>query len=163
MNSHHMLRSLFSAALLTMAAAPSVRAEGTFDIPPGAHFNPQKLERVGDYPRDQVAQGKIPGAILLIQQHGKPVYHEFFGVRDVATKAPMTDDTIFRLFSMTKPLTSVVAMQLIDEGKLKLDDPVAKYIPSFAKARVGVEKKTDNGEKVLELVPPNTPVTRLHL
>ena len=57
MNSHHMLRSLFSAALLTMAAAPSVRAEGTFDIPPGAHFNPQKLERVGDYLRDQAATG----------------------------------------------------------------------------------------------------------
>jgi CubicO group peptidase (beta-lactamase class C family) len=163
MNSGVVLRSLICGALLTLAAAPSAMAEGPFDIPAGAHFNPQKLERVSDYLRDQVAQGKIPGAILLIQQHGKPVYHEFFGVRDVATKAPMTDDTIFRLFSMTKPLTSVVAMQLIDEGKLKLDDPVAKYIPSFAKVKVGVEKKTDNGEKVLELVPANRPITILDL
>ncbi len=86
-------------------------------------------------------QGKIPGAILLIQQHGKPVYHEFFGVRDVATRLPMTDDTIFRLYSMTKPITSVAAMMLIDEGKLRLDDPVAKYIPSFAKAKVGRRKE----------------------
>jgi CubicO group peptidase (beta-lactamase class C family) len=163
MNSRHVLWSLACAALLTVAAAPSVSAEGTFDIPAGAHFNPEKLARVGDYLRDQVAQGKIPGAILLIQQHGKPVYHEFFGVRDVATKAPMTDDTIFRLFSMTKPITSVVAMQLIEEGKIKLDDPVAKYIPSFAKARVGVEKKADNGEKALELVPVNRPITILDL
>ena len=70
----------------------------------------QKLERVGDFFRDQLRMERLPGAILLIQQHGKPVYHEFLGVRDVATKQPMTDDTIFRLFSMTKPITSVVAM-----------------------------------------------------
>ncbi len=163
MNSRHVLRLLACGAWLAIAAAPSASAEGTFDIPPGAHFNPQKLQRVGDYLRDQVAQGKIPGAILLIQQHGKPVYHEFFGVRDVATKLPMTDDTIFRLFSMTKPITSVVAMQLIDEGKFRLDDPVAKYLPSFANVKVGVEKKAEDGTKTLELVPPNRPPTILDL
>src|SRR6202795_2303667 len=119
MSSRHALWSFACGALLAIAAAPSASAEGTFDIPAGAHFNLQKLERVGDYLRDQVANGKIAGAILLIQQHGKPVYHEHFGVRDVATKLPMTDDTIFRLFSMTKPITSVVAMQLIEEGKFK--------------------------------------------
>jgi CubicO group peptidase (beta-lactamase class C family) len=159
MNLRHGLRSLVWAALLTAAIAPVAGAEGTFDMPAGAHFNPQKLERVGDYLRDQVAKGKIPGAILLIQQHGKPVYHEFFGVRDVATKASMTDDTIFRLFSMSKVITSVVAMQLIDDGKFKLDDPVAKYIPSFAHVKVGVERKTDDGGKVLDLVPVNRPLT----
>jgi CubicO group peptidase (beta-lactamase class C family) len=163
MNSRQGMRRLACAALLTIAAAASAGAEGTFDIPPGAHFNLQKLDRVGDYLRGKVAEGKIPGAIVLIQQHGKPVYHEFFGVRDVVSKAPMTDDTIFRLFSMSKPITSVVAMQLVQEGSLKLDDPVAKYIPSFAKARVGVEKKADNGEKALELVPVNRPITILDL
>ena len=128
-------------------ARASAHAEGTFDIPAGAHFNPQKLDKIGEFFKNEVATGKIPGAILLIQQHGKPVYHEFFGVRDPATKLPMTDDTIFRLFSMTKPITSVAAMMLIDQGKLKLDDPVAKYIPSFANVKVGVEKKADNGEQ----------------
>ena len=83
----------------------SAFAEGGFDIPAGAHFNPQKLERIGEFFRDEIANGKIPGAVLLIQQHGKPVYHEFFGVRDVATGLPMTDDTIFRLYSMSKPIT----------------------------------------------------------
>jgi hypothetical protein len=78
MSSTHVMRSLVCGALLTIAVVPSAGAEGTFDIPPGANFNPQKLERVGGFFRDQVAQGKIPGAILLIQQHGKPVYHEFF-------------------------------------------------------------------------------------
>ena len=148
---------------LAIMAAALARAEGSFDIPAGAHFNPQKLALVGDYLREQVANDKIPGAILLIQQHGKPVYHEFFGVRDVATKAPMTDDTIFRLFSMTKPITSVVAMQLIDEGKLRLDDPVAKYLPSFDKVKVGVEKKAEDGSGTLELVPAIRPPTILDL
>ena len=66
-------------------------------------------------------------------------------MQDVVSKAPITDQTIFRLFSMTKAITSVVAMKLVDEGKLKLDDPVAKYIPSFANVKVGVEKKADDG------------------
>jgi CubicO group peptidase (beta-lactamase class C family) len=158
-----MLRSLVSATLLTMATALSASAEGTFDIPAGAHFNPQKLERVGDYFREQIATGKIPGAILLIQQHGKPVYHEFFGVQDVVSKQPMTDQTIFRLFSMTKAITSVAAMMLVDEGKLPLEDPIANYIPSFANVKVGVEKKNEDGTKTLELVPPNRPPTILDL
>jgi CubicO group peptidase (beta-lactamase class C family) len=159
MNSGQLLRALAVGALVASLAAPPAGAEGTFDIPAGARFNPQKLERIGEYFRDQIAGGKIPGAALLIQQHGKPVYREFFGVRDIASKAPMTDDTIFRLYSMTKPITSVAAMMLIDEGKLRLDDPVAKYIPSFAKARVGVEQKAENGDKVLELVPVKRPIT----
>jgi len=154
----HMLGALAGSALLLLAAAQA-RAEGTFDIPAGAHFNAQKLEKIGEFFRNEVATGKIPGAVLLIEQHGKPVYHAFFGVRDPATKMPMTDDTIFRLFSMSKPITSVAAMILIDQKKLKLDDPVEKYIPSFGKVQVGVEKKADNGEKTLELVPLKRPIT----
>ena len=158
MNLRRMLRLLGSAALVSIAVS-SARAEGTFDIPAGAHFNKEKLARVDAYLRDQVAQGKIPGAVLLIEQHGVPVYHGLIGSRDAATKEPMTDDTIFRLFSLTKPITSVVAMQLIDDGKFALNDPVAKYIPSFGNVKVGVEKKNEDGSKSLELVPPNRPVT----
>ena len=163
MNSRDVLRLLACGVWLAIAATSSAGADGTFDMPAGAHFNPEKLERVSEYLRDEVANGKIPGAILLIEQHGKPVYHEFFGVRDVATKQPMTDDTIFRLFSMSKPITSVVAMQLIEEGKLKLDDPVAKYIPSFANVKVGVENKAADGTKTLDLVAPKRPITILDL
>ena len=153
------LRWLACSLLLTATMALPARAEGSYEIPAGAHFNPQKLAKVGDYLREEIAGGKIPGAVLLIQQHGKPVYHEFFGVRDVATKEPMTDDTIFRLFSMTKPITSVVAMQLIDEGKMSLDDPVSKYISSFANVKLGVEKKGDDGKPTLDLVAPKRPPT----
>jgi CubicO group peptidase (beta-lactamase class C family) len=163
MNSRHVLRSLFCGTLLAFAVAPSAGAEGTFDIPPGAHFNPDKLARIGEFFKNEVTTGKIPGAILLIQQHGKPVYHEFFGVQDVVSKRPMTDQTIFRLFSLTKAITSVAAMMLVDEGKLALEDPIAKYIPSFANVKVGVEKKNDDGTKTLELVPPNRSPTILDL
>ena len=163
MNSRHGLRALVCGALLTLAATPPAGAEGTFDIPAGARFNQAKLAKVGEFFRNEVATGKIPGAIVLIQQHGKPVYHEYFGVQDTVSKTPMTDQTIFRLSSMTKAITSVVAVQLIDEGKLGLNDPIAKYIPSFANVKVGVEKKADDGTKTLELVPPDRPPTVLDL
>jgi CubicO group peptidase (beta-lactamase class C family) len=162
MNSGKLLRWL-AGGLLVLATTSFARAEGTFDIPPGAHFNPDKLAKISEFFKNEVAIGKIPGALVLIQQHGKPVYHESFGVQDVVSKAPITDQTIFRLFSMTKAITSVVAVQLLDEGKFKLDDPVAKYIPSFANVKVGVEKKAEDGTKTLELVPPNRPPTLLDL
>jgi CubicO group peptidase (beta-lactamase class C family) len=162
MNSGKLLRWLAGGFLL-LATTSFARAEGTFDIPPGAHFNPDKLARISEFFKNEVATGKIPGALVLIQQHGKPVYHESFGVQDVVSKAPITDQTIFRLFSMTKAITSVVAVQLLDEGKFKLDDPVAKYIPSFANVKVGIEKKAEDGTTTLELVPPNRPPTVLDL
>ena len=155
-------RALGTGALLLAAVSPSL-AEGTYEIPAGAHFNPDKLAKVSEFFKNEVATGKIPGAVVLIQQHGKPVYHEFFGVQDTVSKAPLTDKTIFRLFSMTKAITSVVAVKMVDEGKMSLDDQIAKYIPSFANVKVGVEKKADDGTKTLELVPPNRPPTVLDL
>jgi CubicO group peptidase (beta-lactamase class C family) len=162
MNSGEMLRVLACGTLL-LAAVPPVRSEGTFDIPAGAHFNQDKLAKVGAFFRNEVDTGKIAGAIVLIQQHGKPVYHQSFGVQDVVSKAPITDQTIFRLFSMTKAISSVVAMTLVENGKIKLDDPVSKYIPSFADVKVGVEKIAADGTKSLELAPPRRPPTVLDL
>src|SRR5450432_433459 len=163
MNSGVVLRALICGALLTLAAAPSAMAEGTFDIPVGAHFNQDKLARIGEFFRNEVTTGKIAGANVLIQQHGKPVYHETFGVQDVVSKTPITDKTIFRLSSLTKAISSVVAMVLIQEGKIKLDDPVSKYIPSFANMKVGVEKKAEDGTRTLELEPLTRPITVLDL
>lgn len=122
-------------------------------------FTPEGLAKVSDYIRNEIATGKIPGAILLLQQHGKPVYYENFGVRDVATEISMSADTIFRLYSMSKPITSVLAMMLVEEGKLALADPVSKYIPAFAGMRVGVERKAEDDKISLELEPLKRPVT----
>jgi CubicO group peptidase (beta-lactamase class C family) len=163
MNFRHLLCAPALGALLALSAISQLSAEGTFDIPAGARFNPEKLARVGEFFKNEVATGKIPGAIVLIQQNGKPVYHEFFGVQDVVSAQPMTDRTIFRLFSMTKAVTAVISMMLVDEGKLSLDDPIAKYIPSFADVKVGVEKTAADGSKALELVPPDRPPTVLDL
>ena len=104
-------------------------------------------------------KGEIPGAIVLIQRHGKPVYFKCFGKRDVDAGIDMTPDTIFPLHSLTKTVTSFAAMMLVDRGKIKLDDPVSKYIPSFAGMKVGVERKDDSGKTVLDLVPLRRPVT----
>src|SRR5437667_903264 len=122
-----------------------------------------KLERITEFFNNEVASGKLPGAVVLIQQHGKPVYLKCFGVRDVATRLPMTADTIFALHSMTKPITSVAAMMLIDAGKLSLADPVSKFIPAFADVKVGVSSATADGTPVLKLVPPDRPVTIMDL
>src|SRR3984893_16417606 len=155
-------RAVVAAALVFLiGAAGGARAESPSTAP--RSLSAEGLARVGDYIKNEVVTGKIPGAILLIQQHGKPVYRESFGVQDVVSRAPITDQTIFRLFSMTKAITSVAAMALVDEGKLKLDDPVAKYIPSFADVKVGVEKKAADDTRTLELVPPDRPPTILDL
>ena len=127
--------------------------------PGAAAPSPARLQRLTDFFENEVATGKLPGAIVLIRQHGRPVYFRCFGVRDVATKQAMTPDTIFALHSMTKPITSLAAMMLIDEGRLALADPVSKYIPAFADVKVGVETGTKDGNLDLELVPPDRPVT----
>ncbi len=154
------LRSVLSAlALMAATAVAPAGWAGGFDPPVGAKFSPEKLERAGDFLKAEIAAGNIPGAILLLQQHGKPIYDRKLGVRDKASGLPMSDDTIFRLHSMTKPITSFAAMMLIDQGKLGLDDPVSKYIPAFAAAKVGVDRTKGKGEKLLAFEPLRRPIT----
>jgi CubicO group peptidase (beta-lactamase class C family) len=117
------------------------------------------LERLSAFFDNEANSGRIPGAVVLVQQHGSPVYLRSFGFQDVTTKAPMTPDTIFALHSMTKPITCLAATMLIDEGKLAPSDPVSKYIPAFADVKVGIASKATDGEGVLKLVPPDRPVT----
>src|ERR1700751_4577604 len=144
-----LLYAAVSAGPARLAAQPPVVAQ--------SRFSAEGLRRVGDYLENEVQTGKIPGAIILIQQHGKPAYYKMLCLRDVATKLPMTDDTIFRLYSMSKPVTSVAAMMLVDDGKLALDDPLSKYIPDFADVRVGVEKPGEDGKPVT--APLKRPIT----
>jgi len=112
-----------------------------------------KFKPIGDFFENEVATGKISGAVVLIEQHGRPLYLKTVGMRDVKTGRPMTTDSIFALRSMTKPITCLAAMMLVDAGKISLDDPVAKYIPSFADAKVAVERDDGQGEPSFELVP----------
>ena len=138
---------------------PTQLSASTFGPPPNAPLSLEKLSRIDEFLNDQVAQGEIPGAIVLIQRHGKPVYFKWFGKRDVDAGIDMTPDAIFPLHSLTKTVTSFAAMMLVDRGKIRLDDPVSKYIPSFAGMKVGVERKDESGKAVLDLVPLRRPVT----
>jgi CubicO group peptidase (beta-lactamase class C family) len=145
--------------MIVLTASAAV-AEGAMRVyPPDAVLSPQRLERITDFFNAEVTNGKISGAIVLVQRHGKQAYFKSFGKIDVTTGEPMNPDAIFRIFSMTKPVTAVAAMMLVDDGKLKLDDPVSKYIPSFAETKVGVETKAENGDPVLTLVPLDRPIT----
>src|SRR5262245_43899863 len=91
-----------AAALFLFVAAVGA-ATGAHGDPHAGGFSAEKLERVGAYFENEVATGKLPGAVVLIQQHGKPVYFETFGFRDVDAHTPMTKDAIFRIYSMSKP------------------------------------------------------------
>jgi CubicO group peptidase (beta-lactamase class C family) len=148
-----------SAIVLVALATPLPATAVTLGPPLGAELSVEKLSPIDDFINGEIASGKIPGAVVLIQRHGKPVYFKSFGMRDVEKGTPMTADTIFPLHSVTKTITSVAAMLLVDRGKIALDDPVSKYIPSFAGMKVGVERKDDAGKPMLDLVPLRRPVT----
>ena len=145
-------------AAAVCVAAPLSAGAVELGPPPGAVLSREKLSSIDDFINGEVASGHIPGAIVLIQRHGQPVYFKCFGKRDVEKATPMTADTIFPIHSVTKTITSVAAMMLVDQGKIALDDQVSKYIPSFAGMKVGVERKDESGRPVLDQVALRRPV-----
>jgi CubicO group peptidase (beta-lactamase class C family) len=149
------------AAILVTGWPDAAQAESQAAVP--GTLSRADLDRLGDSVRNEVTTGKIPGAVLLIQQHGKRVYLESFGVRSVTTKLPMTPDTLFRIYSMSKAITSVAIMMLVDDGKLSIDDPLSKYIPAFADVKVGVDQSDEAGQYPLKLEPLKRPITILDL
>ena len=153
------LRGLVAAAALSFVATGALAQVPALSPPNEAGFTSTGLARIDAYLKNEIAGNKIPGAIMMIERNGKTVYFKSFGVRDPGTKQPMTPDTIFRIYSMSKPITTVAAMMLVEEGKLQLDDPLSKYIPAFADVKVGVEKKGEDGKTVLDTVPAKRPIT----
>jgi CubicO group peptidase (beta-lactamase class C family) len=152
-----------SVAVLALLLFAVTAGQAEAPQPATSGFSEEGLARVSDYLRHEVATGKIPGAVLLIQQHGRPIFLENFGVRDIESKTPMSSDMIFRLYSMSKPVTSVAAMMLVDDGRLSLDDPLSKFIPAFAEAKVAVEAREANGETTLTTEPLARPIRILDL
>lgn len=119
----------------------------------------QRLERIGQTIKAQIASGRFPGAVVLVARKGKVAYFEAFGQRDPATGAPMPKDAIFRLYSMTKPFVSVAAMTLAEEGKLTLADPVSKYFPQLQNLEVAVAGKDSDGKTTYTFVKAERPIT----
>jgi CubicO group peptidase (beta-lactamase class C family) len=117
------------------------------------------LERIGHTLDRDVAAQKIPGAVVLVSHGGALTYERVSGYRDRPANAPLALDTIFRAASMTKPIVSVAALMLMEEGALQLWEPVATYLPEFGKTKVGVERTDADGKRVLDLVPCAKPMT----
>ena len=104
-----------------------------------------------------VARGRLPGAVIAIARRGKLVYFEAFGFRDKPAGVPMTTDTIFNIASMTKPMTAVAALQLYEQGRPLMDEPVAKYFPKFADTKVA--QLDAKGETITGTVPAGRKIT----
>ncbi|MEP7303996.1 MAG: serine hydrolase domain-containing protein [Acidobacteriota bacterium] len=105
-------------------------------MPESVGLSSVRLQRLADTIRRDVAQGRMPGAVVAIARHGKLVYHEAFGFVDKAANAPMTKDAIFALASMTKPMAAVATLMLVEQGDLLLNDPVSNYLPALKDMKV---------------------------
>jgi len=100
--------------------------------PEEAGFSRERLNRINHVMRKYIDLGDIPGSVTLVMRKGKVVHYEALGLMDISSKKPMARDAIFRMYSMTKPITAVAVLMLYEEGRLMLDDQVSKYIPAFA-------------------------------
>ncbi len=133
-------RTLLVAALLATASLSgpvgAAAPLGRTAAPESVGFDAARLKRLDDYMAKVVADGRVAGMTTLLARHGRVVEFNTYGKASLATGAPMSRDEIFRIYSMSKPLTGVAMMILFDEGKWNLDDPVTKYVPEFKDLRV---------------------------
>jgi CubicO group peptidase (beta-lactamase class C family) len=149
-------------SVISTCVAFSALAQGLpkANKPEEVGFSSERLKRVTDAFQSEVDKGKIPGAVVLIARNGKIAYFEAFGFQDRESKKPMTIDAIFRIASMSKPITSVAVMMLVEEGKIQLLDPVSLYLPEFKGVQVGVERlNTTTGNLELIGEPPRQEMT----
>jgi CubicO group peptidase (beta-lactamase class C family) len=125
-----------------------------FAAPEDIGLSSVRLARLGTVMRGEIERGRLPGAVVLIARRGRLGYFESFGRRDPAGGAPMTKDAIFRIYSMTKPITSVAAMMLWEEGRFLLSDPIGQYLPELSDLDVAMERGAD-----IERVPAQRAIT----
>jgi CubicO group peptidase (beta-lactamase class C family) len=132
------------------ASAPHHSLDMTIVKPESVGFDSQRLERLHALMQKAVDDKKLSGVVTILARHGKVVDYRTYGTRDMASGAPMTKDTIFRDYSMTKPVTAVAMMILFEEGKWLPNDPIAKYIPEFAHLKVYAGKNDDGTVKLVD-------------
>src|SRR3984885_14421021 len=157
----HLPRLLAIASLPALTVSPAMAA--VHDLPTASAesegMSAERLARLSAGMKELVDSGRLAGAAPMVSGHGKVVEFDAAGKRDIAANAPMQKDSIFRIYSMSKPITGVAMMMLFEEGKWQLNDPVAKYIPEFAKLKVyGTDP---NGNVVMK--DQNHPVTMREL
>jgi len=154
MKSISILLGSAACALALPATAPLPAAS-----PESEGFSVARLERLHAFMRREIDTGEFLGAVTLIGRHGRIVDWHAYGHRDLARTAPMATDAIFRIYSMTKPMTSVAVLMLMEEGKFTLDDPIGKFLPELADVRVFAGGTAE----APVLRAPARPITILHL
>jgi CubicO group peptidase (beta-lactamase class C family) len=160
---------IFAAVFFFSPAAAAIipgMSKHTFHFDPlsavsaeAAGFDAARLQRIGAALRSDTDTGVIPGAVALIVRHGKIAYFDAFGLADKPGARPMQRDSIFRIASMTKPLTVVAALMLMERGSLLLGDPVWRYLPQLRDVKVGVESVGADGQRTLTLEPAKRAMT----
>ena len=152
-----LIASLCAGALLLTGCANLASGSAGTARP----MNAAALQKLDDVIARDVATGRLPGAVMVVYRDGKVVHERVLGARDPATKAPMTADAIFRIYSMSKPIVSVGLMMLVEDGKVSLNAPISTYMPEFASMQLGIEKKDASGNLTLERVPsPRVPTVQ---
>jgi CubicO group peptidase (beta-lactamase class C family) len=142
---------LFTALLVALALPRPAFGQSLPEVPPeAAGFSAAGIARVDSAMEAYVSAHKLPGIVVAIARQGKLAHWKAFGLRSVEGNDPMRPDDLFRIYSMTKPITSTAAMILVEEGRIGLDDPVATYLPMFEQVKVW----TPQG-----LVAPHRPMT----
>jgi CubicO group peptidase (beta-lactamase class C family) len=163
-----------SAILLgtLLAAAPGITLQAETATPQSVGLSTERLARVHELVERTIAAGEISGAVTLVARNGQVAYLEAQGVMDLESKRPMQPDSMFRLASMSKPVAAVAILMLAEEGKVRLNDPVSKFIPSYSGLQVGVAKPAASGPgapaqgnapPAYYTVPVERPVTVLDL
>lgn len=149
---------MLASALCLAASSMSAFADASLPRakPEEVGLSSERLARIGETLKADIDAGRIPGAVIAIARRGKLVALDAYGWRDKAANLPMTTDTIFNIASMTKPMTAVGALMLVENGKILIDDPLAKYFPKFADMKVALR---DDGEPVSETVAASRKIT----
>jgi CubicO group peptidase (beta-lactamase class C family) len=151
--------AILVVTLTSALAAPALAQDLARAAPEEVGLSSERLERLSAAFKAGVDRGEIPGAVVLIARRGKVAYFSSFGFRDREAGAPMTADAIFRIGSMTKPVTSLAIMMLAEAGMLEIAYPVSRYLPEFKTLQVGVEKKGEDGKMELALEPARREMT----
>jgi CubicO group peptidase (beta-lactamase class C family) len=153
------LVSVLALVLFATAGIHQSNAQQSSTKPETVGLSSTRLERIAATVQSSVDKGEIAGAVTLIARHGQVVWLHATGNQDRENSKPMRTDSIFRICSMTKPITTLGVMMLYEEGRFQLDDPIAKYIPEFADPKVLVKPKEGKPSSI----PATQPITIRHL
>ncbi len=139
-------------------ATPAI-SEINVTRPESVGLSSERIKRIAGVMKQEVTNGSFPGAVMLIARNGKVAHFDAYGYLDGKKDKPMPKNAIFRVASMTKPIVTVAAMMMVEQGKFNLNDPISAYLPEFKDMKAEVPKKDADGNVSYEIVPASRPIT----